>query len=50
MLTNNINDICEPQKRAQSYSSVDLQTVLIILPKYNRANCNGLRDLKKRDF
>ena len=50
MLTNNINDITDPQKRAQSYAAIDLQTLIVVLGKYNRVNCNGLRDLKKRDL
>jgi hypothetical protein len=50
MLINNINDIADPQKRGQSYAAIDLQTLILVLGKYNRVNCNGLRDLKKRDL
>ena len=49
MLTNNINEISEPQKRTQSYAAIDLYTLIHVLGKYNRVNCVGLRDLKKRD-
>jgi hypothetical protein len=49
LLTNNINDICDPQKREISYNGLDLQNLIQILPKYNRISVNGLRDLKKKD-
>ena len=50
MLVNNIQDITDPQKRMQSYSKIDLHTLIMILAKYNRVNSTGLRDLKKRDL
>lgn len=50
MLNNNIQDVADPQKRMQAYSKIDLHTLLMILPNYNRVNCPGLRDLKKRDL
>lgn len=48
MLKNNITDITDPQKRALNYNNIDLLTLIIVLSRYNRINCPGLRDLKKR--
>ena len=52
-LTNNIQDILDKQKRDITYSHIDLQRLIPILKKYNRAkNTAGgkIRDLKKKDI
>lgn len=53
MLTNNIQEILERQKRDIVYSHIDFQRILPILRKYNKARNNGggkIRDLKKKDI
>lgn len=51
MLTNNILDLLQPQKRAISYPNLNLQTTIMILKKYNQASNTGgkIRELKKKD-
>lgn len=50
MLTNNIQDLLEPQKRTISYPNLNMETVVMILKKYNQVNTNGkIRELKKKD-
>ena len=53
MLTNNLNDILDKQKRDIMYSYLDLKRIISILKKYNKAKNNGggkIRDLKKKDI
>ena len=50
MLTNNIQDLLEPQKRTISYPNLNMETVVMILKKYSQVNTNGkIRELKKKD-
>ena len=53
MLSNNIQDILDKQKKDIAYSHVDFHMLLPILKKYNKAKNNGggkIRDLKKKDI
>lgn len=51
MLTGNITDLLDKQKREISYSKLDLHQLIPVLKKYNKAKNNGqgkFRDLKKK--
>lgn len=53
LLTNNIQDILDRQKRDITYSHLDLNRIIPILKKYNKAKHNAggkIRDLKKKDI
>lgn len=53
MLTNNIQEVLEKQKRDIAYSHIDFQRLIPILRKYNKAKNNAggkIRDLKKKDI
>ena len=51
MLTNNINDLLDPQKRSLSYPNLDMENLIPMLKKYTQAkNTYGkIRELKKKD-
>ena len=52
MLTNNINDILDKEKRDITYAHLDLNRLIPILKKYNKSKGNGggkIRELKKKD-
>lgn len=38
MLTNNIQDLLEPQKRTISYPNLNIETAIMIMKKYNQAS------------
>lgn len=44
-------DLLDPQKRSISYPNLDIETLILILKKYNQASNTGgkIRDLKKKD-
>lgn len=51
-LTNNMQDILDRQKRDITYSHLDINRILPLLRKYNKAKNNAggrIRDLKKKD-
>ncbi len=53
LLNNNILDILDKQKRDIVYSHIDMNRIINILKKYNKAKNNGngkIRDLKKKDI
>lgn len=41
MLTNNLQDLLEPQKRAISYPNLSLETIIAMLKKYSQAKSTG---------
>lgn len=51
MLTNNINDLLDPQKRTLSYPNLSMELLLPMLKKYNQAKSTQgkVRELKKKD-
>jgi hypothetical protein len=51
MLTNNVQDLLEPQKRNISYPHLNMEVVLAMLKKYNQAKVTSpkIRELKKKD-
>lgn len=51
MLTNNINDFLQPQKKELSYPNLSIELIVPMLKKYSQAkSTNGkIRDLKKKD-
>ena len=51
-LTNNMQDLLDKQKRDITYSYLDINRILPLLRKYNKAKNNAggkIRDLKKKD-
>lgn len=53
MLTNNVQDILDKQKRDITYSHLDIPRLIPILRKYNKAKNNAggkIRELKKKDI
>lgn len=51
MLTNNIQDLLDPQKRVLSYPNLDMEVLIPMLKKYAQAKSTGgkIRELKKKD-
>lgn len=51
MLTNNIQDLLDPQKRSLSYQNLPLEMLVPILKKYVQGKSVGskIRELKKKD-
>lgn len=51
MLTNNIQDLLDPQKRTLSYPNLSLEVLIAMLRKYTQAKSTGgkIRELKKKE-
>lgn len=51
MLTNNIQDLLDPQKRSLSYPDLSIDLLIPMLKKYTQAKATGgkIRELKKKE-